>query len=341
MNNEAPQGTRPEDEYEIYRKQKHEKWQTPEEIIDAAVLEAASSPLKEKTRLVKGESNEVYSAITESGQEIIIRIYHGKKGRFEKERWAFDRCAEAGIPVPTMLSIESVENEGELLHICVETKLDGTDLGDVSGITDSEKAMELAGYLHQLGAAFEKVHAVKTNGFGSLDKDGNGKFRSVKELISEDLYIKKDYILAAFDQDTDTRVMLISAFDILEREAATYPEIEPRLIHNDLSPQHVLVKDGKITGIIDFESAVGGDPVMEFALWEFKHGREFPTKLLEEGYVDQSLFGEDFERKLNFWKIYRSLTSLRYCLDEKKRNGIKKSLKSLQNSVRFFAQSGL
>ena len=38
---------------------------------------------------------------------------------------------------------------------------------------------------------------------------------------------------------------------------------EPALVHWDLWAGNVFVKDGKITGITDFERALWGDPLME------------------------------------------------------------------------------
>jgi aminoglycoside 2''-phosphotransferase len=38
-----------------------------------------------------------------------------------------------------------------------------------------------------------------------------------------------------------------------------------RLAHNDLTDDHILVQDGRITGIIDFSDAAFGDPAIDFA----------------------------------------------------------------------------
>jgi aminoglycoside phosphotransferase (APT) family kinase protein len=39
----------------------------------------------------------------------------------------------------------------------------------------------------------------------------------------------------------------------------------PVLVHRDLVPEHVLVDEGRIVGLIDFEDATVGDPAIDFA----------------------------------------------------------------------------
>ena len=115
----------PSESYTDYRRKKHEQWNTSSEVIQGAVLKATGSAMAEQQRIIAGETNEVYSATTEAGPEVIVRIHHGPRNRFEKERWALDRCAEVGVPAPMMLFVESLN---DTTHICVESKLGGESL---------------------------------------------------------------------------------------------------------------------------------------------------------------------------------------------------------------------
>ncbi len=54
---------------------------------------------------------------------------------------------------------------------------------------------------------------------------------------------------------------------------------EARLIHWDLWDGNLFVEDRKITGIIDFERALWGDPLMEYYFSHFAR-----TSSFEEGY---------------------------------------------------------
>jgi aminoglycoside phosphotransferase (APT) family kinase protein len=51
----------------------------------------------------------------------------------------------------------------------------------------------------------------------------------------------------------------------MEKASFSLEEITtPRLVHWDLWEGNVFVKEGKITGIIDFERAMWGDPLQEY-----------------------------------------------------------------------------
>jgi aminoglycoside phosphotransferase (APT) family kinase protein len=55
---------------------------------------------------------------------------------------------------------------------------------------------------------------------------------------------------------------------------AAFETIEPgvsRLAHNDLSDDHILVRDGRLAGVIDFGDAAYGDPAIDFA-WFWRLG---------------------------------------------------------------------
>ena len=63
-----------------------------------------------------------------------------------------------------------------------------------------------------------------------------------------------------------------------------FETIEPgpaRLAHNDLSDDHILVRDGRIAGIIDFSDAAFGDPAIDFA-WFWRLGEESVDLLLRQ-----------------------------------------------------------
>jgi aminoglycoside phosphotransferase (APT) family kinase protein len=319
---------------------KHERMNTPDSVIENLVREATGSPLSSKERIIDGESNEVYSVATEAGNEFIVRISHNEKSRFEKERWVLKQCAEAGAPVPEIIFLESIEAENQPLQLCVETKLSGIGLDKVIDILSPERKDKLAELLGQLGENLAKVHSVKTKGFGKLDKEGNGMFASVQELIAGDNSIHDKQILDAIEDRPGAKEAVLKAYEILEKESAAHADVSSYLIHNDLSPQHILIDGDNVSGLIDFESAFGGDPMLEFALWDFKFGGKYPLKHILEGYekLRPEVLSGDFERRLNFWKLYRALGSLRYCIKEGKEFRIDRLIKVISDTVMYFNQ---
>jgi aminoglycoside phosphotransferase (APT) family kinase protein len=56
----------------------------------------------------------------------------------------------------------------------------------------------------------------------------------------------------------------------------------PRLLHNDLCPEHVLVNaEGALTGLIDFDDAAWGDPALDFVVLRAAVGRVFFETMLD------------------------------------------------------------
>jgi aminoglycoside phosphotransferase (APT) family kinase protein len=325
-----------EPEYEKYRREKHEKMTTSPEVIGDIVIESLGSPMAGCERIVAGESNEVYCIKTESGNEAIIRISHGKNSKFERERWAFEQCAKVGAKTPSMIWIGSKELETGKIHVCVETKIQGVSLDKVIDATDPEKEPKLRKLLNEVGKTLSRIHSIRTKGFGVLDGNGNGENSSVTEMVLGNKDVIKDDILKHLADRPDDAETIISAYEILTEQVGENESSDPRLVHNDFSPQNMLVHNGQIF-VIDFESAQGGNPLIDFALWEAKHGKEYPTEYIQGGYENQELFSGDFQKRLNFWKLHRCLGKLRYCLREKKLKAADKALESIKQAISFLS----
>jgi aminoglycoside phosphotransferase (APT) family kinase protein len=56
---------------------------------------------------------------------------------------------------------------------------------------------------------------------------------------------------------------------------------EPRLVHADLGPAHILQRRSELTGVIDWSDACLGDPALDFAWLLHGTGEAFATNLLE------------------------------------------------------------
>jgi aminoglycoside phosphotransferase (APT) family kinase protein len=73
-----------------------------------------------------------------------------------------------------------------------------------------------------------------------------------------------------FCGDLRQRVLPLLAQDERTRAEELFAEaseldFEPVLLHADLGPEHVLVRDGRVAGVIDWSDARVGDPALDFA----------------------------------------------------------------------------
>lgn len=308
--------------------QHQEHIQSEQQTIDDLINKTTGSHIVEKNKIEIGQINEVYSVRTENGLDAIIRISHGEKSKFETERWAIEQCAKAGVPVPEVLMVDSFELDGKPVHVNIEKKLKGVSMDLLPHSPD---------LLHQVGEVLSKIHSIETHGFGRLDSEGNGKYDSVRDLLTtEGDYSVKEILSATTELHFDDH-QVTRGLEIIKHEVADYPTILPHLIHNDFAPQHIFIDEGKISGIIDFDNANGTDPIAEFSRWNFAYGKEYPLKEIQNGYSNKELFSNDFERKENIWKIYRSLHSLRHNIRLGRQDKVDKFMKSLNQAIGFFS----
>lgn len=78
---------------------------------------------------------------------------------------------------------------------------------------------------------------------------------------------------------------------------------EPAFVHGDLQPDHVLVSEGEVTGIIDWSGAGPGDPLHDLAILTLGHPEHLDHVLA--GY------GRSVDRDVvRGWWSYRSLTAI-------------------------------
>lgn len=103
----------------------------------------------------------------------------------------------------------------------------------------------------QLGAFLKALHTVDVSGAvlrGALDA---ATAAAEKAAVLQEF---RDQVVPLLPAAVRT-----SALDLLERVG----QVWTTLIHCDFGPDHILMTDGRITGIIDWTDAVIGDPALE------------------------------------------------------------------------------
>ena len=246
--------------YQSYLEDKHAKFNTPGRVIDDVVKAAAGSKPRERHKVVLGEVNEVYVVVTESNQQLIVRISRSEHPRFEAEKWAIDGVKKKGVPAPEVLLIKSESVEDMNLTFCVEKKLPGTPLRDVH-YTERERISDI---VQQAGEILAKIHSVEAQGFGGFDKPGVGKYGSWSDYIME-VAKDRDAIVEAATKMGMATSDVDRGLDILKQNARLFENVSSQLLHSDFSSKHILVDGNTITGILDFEGSKSGDPVWDFA----------------------------------------------------------------------------
>jgi len=162
-----------------------------------------------------------------------------------------------GVPAPVLLLEDFTRSRVEV-DVVVSSFLEGSpwDRADAMG----PQATAIAG--REVGAVFARLHAVHAPTFGYPAAD----FR----LGGATWPVAFSAILAAHVADAarfgiDVRGDELLA--VLERGQDALAQVAtPSLVHNDLWPGNVLLEpaSGRVTGIVDWERALYGDPLMDF-----------------------------------------------------------------------------
>jgi aminoglycoside phosphotransferase (APT) family kinase protein len=110
-----------------------------------------------------------------------------------------------------------------------------------------------------------------------VDEDADGVRAFLEELHAFDpagLPVERpDWVEAYRNQCAEFERLVLPLFDRdrhpeakkLFAEAETLLDFKPVLLHADLGPEHLLVRDGRLVGVIDWGDARVGDPALDYA----------------------------------------------------------------------------
>ena len=101
-------------------------------------------------------------------------------------------------------------------------------------------------------AFLDALHSVDASGLPVERRDWVGAYR---DQCAEFERVVLPYL------DSDRRAHAKRLFD----EVETLVDFEPALLHADLGPDHLLVRDGRLAGVIDWGDARLGDPALDYA----------------------------------------------------------------------------
>lgn len=283
----------------------HRAWATPLDVVAAVVGEVTDAPVVECRRIVDGEVNEVYDVTMERGLSLIVRIAHQGSDDHDREAWVLGECAARGIRAPRVHVVRRVEVGSEFRSVMVMEKLPGRRLADLDlGDGDVRRVLE------EVGAWLKQLHTIPVRGLGSLDGSGAGRYETVAEWLAN--------VTAEADafEEAGRSVGFASATirGWLREIVDAFRAVPPRmtLSHNDLLSVHVLVHDGRLSGIIDV-GVVSAEPAAnDFALWDFREGRRFPVEWIQAGYGDPSVFEPPNERTYRALWLLHGLWYLRH-----------------------------
>jgi aminoglycoside phosphotransferase (APT) family kinase protein len=203
------------------------------------------------------------------------------------------------IPVPRILFADDSKRLLGLNFIVI-TKLEGSILAGLEMTLTSE---QLVSAYVQIGQLLREFHRIPMEAFGYIGPKGIWTAHSTNYAYLTHQFQRK------LKQFTDRG----GALDLAHRiagYAAAHEQLlhactRAVLCHNDLHTGNVLatITEGpvRITGVLDFEGALAGDPLMDVATAIYYLGEE-PKRALLQGYGD--IEREHWAETLNLYHVY-------------------------------------
>lgn len=248
-----------------------------------------------------GNVNSVRIGHTKQGKDVIIRLHPKgiQNGYFYVEACASHEIKLCGLPGYTTYCIHDVTHMNDVaFHIC--EKLPGVAVQKwIESHKDSENA-----FVYLMGATLASMHRIPVVGFGPFDntlaKKGElqGIHATEKEAVLSSLM---ENLQVLVQQHVFTKSQIDRIFTLF----MTTPLLtctKPLLLHNDFADWNIMTDGKKITGIIDWDECIGGDPISDIACWS----TFFEPKRLEifmNGYFSKREKPVDFDRKFELLRF--------------------------------------
>lgn len=287
---------------------------TNEELLDKINKELKGvklsyiKPLDLEAQTSLGNVNSIRIGVLESGEEVIIRCHPKgvKNGYFYAESLAAKTALSHGIAAYQTYGIHELENTEDISYQVIE-KLEG----DTIQFCLKEHPEQEEQLVYQMGKVMASLHKIKVSGFGPFDneqaKKGNlvGLHSSLKDAINAGLEENLERLVTyqVISKEVATKMKeLFEENDLLNSE-------ESVLIHNDFADWNLLTNGNQITGVIDWDECVAGNPIEEIACWSTFFDPERIKPFLE-GYFSETKMYDNFEETFQLMRLRYTISKM-------------------------------
>jgi aminoglycoside phosphotransferase (APT) family kinase protein len=270
-------------------------------------------------------------------EPVIVKVYgRGAGDRMVKELAVYRILREHGVTaVPRVLGSGGEDGGGALgVPYLVMSRLPGESAQAALETMDSADVAEV---YRQMGAVLADVHRIEREAFGYYHRDLIFDPQPTNEAFMLRLAGRK---LAQFAEWSGDRALHDAARDFIgDRGWVLAGCTVPRLLHNDFHELNVLVErtpDGPVvTGFIDVEDAMAGDPMADVAKTCAYSVRDDAVKLrgLREGY---GAFPVGWEALVGLYRLIHGIELWDYFHE----TGIREPLDGLRAEMRALLVAG-
>jgi aminoglycoside phosphotransferase (APT) family kinase protein len=234
--------------------------------------------------------------------------------RFRNEECAYTALRGREVPVPEVIALDLSRTVAPYDFIIV-SKLPGLP------VVDAWADLSVAAREHVATAAGEylaTIHAQTFARFGALGSGEDRGFARWYDYVADylDRYASFARELGVVSNNDCARLMAAIARHRPLLETVTHAA----LVHSDYHWENVLQQHGRVTGVIDFEWALAGDPAWDFIVQE-KWEAVCPGSMrhVYSGYTHRRALPPDHARRV---AIYQLLLHVETAVDEARRANV-------------------
>lgn len=265
-------------------------------------------------RITRGGLHETYRVeLRNASAPVVVRIARRPVAWFTDEAQLMAQAREVGVPTPEVLGVEHVDHEGELLSFSVLEYVPGHSLEELVNVLSTS---ELERLIVDAGELLARLHSVTPQG-GMRHKLKPPGEDAVARAVHTARQASGQAAVAAVERG----VALLG-----ERIKSGAPRVV-RLAHGDFLPKHLMIDNGAIVGVIDWEFAGLASPAFDIGRWDVSAGEPFHNRLdlLHRGYARSASLGADMTWVSAFaidwalevlgWKNPASPRRIQRCMD--------------------------
>jgi aminoglycoside phosphotransferase (APT) family kinase protein len=248
------------------------------------------------TRHAHGSANDVFLI---NGTHV-LRVQPRRHMRLHAEQQAYELLRQSGVPVPQVVALDTSGLRIPYSYLLL-TYLPGKPLVKVWPTLAPETREKVA---FEAGAHLARIHNVSLDFHGNLGSNQQ-RFNNFYEYAID---FCARFVLPASQTRLYTPTMHEQLATLLHVCRPYIQHVSPHLVHSDYHFENILVENDTVTGIIDMEWALSGDPTWDFLVedkWEEQCAGS--RALVYEGY--RSIRRLDTQHRLKT-RLYKAIHAL-------------------------------
>lgn len=242
----------------------------------------------------RGVMTDKYSFLHQ-GKYYIVRCFQRERAWLATAEFNYLKLfRQKGIkaPAPCIFS----EHDIPLL---VYERLEGDTLSDIFSSLDEAKKKSLC---DEIASNYLKISNIINHGFGSMSGFGVFSVTSWQQFLLNAVDNAETYC------NSNKLPLKPHLFERLKEFALSLKDTEPRLTWSDFSSDNIIVRrDGSLSGFIDFEGLLSGDPPLGIG---YLKAHESDSEIYKR--ISHAFGGEYDNRLIDFYAIIRWCRLLPY-----------------------------